>query len=282
MSASSHTAARRALTPTAQRRSESEHVVPETRDMIGRVRTVIGQAVAHHRRLALLYSGGIKSSLLLCLAEPWRDSVTVYTVRTGAEFPHMVAFTDTALEGWEHRIIETDLTASFRDRGIPANAVPIEHAHAFAPFFGEQRRPAIVDWVTCCLENRGKPGFEAVKRDGFAAVVHGQRLGDFRAHRAPTSYEGLEVIAPLWDTPRPAMWQAIKALGVQLPEQYPDFADSLDCAICPASLTPARRTWMAKRYPDQLRIAEALHAMVVSAVGGVLKGETTLHAHDPA
>jgi 3'-phosphoadenosine 5'-phosphosulfate sulfotransferase (PAPS reductase)/FAD synthetase len=59
--------------------------------------SMIADAVAKHSRVALLYSGGIESALLLRLIEPWRQQITVYTVRTGAEFPHMVAFMDRKL-----------------------------------------------------------------------------------------------------------------------------------------------------------------------------------------
>jgi 3'-phosphoadenosine 5'-phosphosulfate sulfotransferase (PAPS reductase)/FAD synthetase len=62
------------------------------------VETTIADAVGKHQRVALLYSGDIESALLLRLAEPWRQHITVYTVRTGAEFPHMVEFIDRHLE----------------------------------------------------------------------------------------------------------------------------------------------------------------------------------------
>lgn len=59
-------------------------------------------ALKRHGQIALLYSGGIKSSLLLQLMAPWRSRITVYNVRTGVEFPHMVAFMDRKLHDWDH------------------------------------------------------------------------------------------------------------------------------------------------------------------------------------
>lgn len=102
-----------------------------------------------------MYSGGIESALLLRLAELWRQQITVYTVRTGAEFPHMTAFIDRQLEPWDHKVIKTDLLASFKEFGIPASAVPIEHNPATASVLNlVERSPRIVPWTFCCLENR--------------------------------------------------------------------------------------------------------------------------------
>lgn len=248
---------------------------------IASVEDALADAAVHHNRIALLYSGGLESSLLLHLAEAWQDRTTVYIVRTGTEFPHMVAHTDRALDGWDHRIIESDVVASFRERGIPANAVPIEHAPAFAPVFGRRLLPAIVEWPMCCAENRNFPGYRAIVGDGMPVAFHGQRAGDFRGKRPPPAFEGIKLIAPLWEVTRDEVWDAVRDLGVIIPDHYDEFASSLDCSICPASLTPARRAWMTKHYPKQLQMAEALQAAVTKAVVEALNGEGTYHAHDP-
>jgi 3'-phosphoadenosine 5'-phosphosulfate sulfotransferase (PAPS reductase)/FAD synthetase len=136
----------------------------------------IADAVEKHGRVALLYSGGLESSLLLHLVAPWRDRITVYSVRTGAEFPHMVAFVDRKLQGWDHRVVRVDLGASFGDLGLPASAVPIEHVPGIASTLNiDERLPRIVPWTFCCVRNRWQPGCEAIKADGMMGVIHGQR-----------------------------------------------------------------------------------------------------------
>jgi 3'-phosphoadenosine 5'-phosphosulfate sulfotransferase (PAPS reductase)/FAD synthetase len=87
---------------------------------LAKVEHVLAETVTQHGNVALLYSDGIESTLLLHLAKPWQPNITVYTVRTGAEFPHMVAFIDRKLEPWDHRVIRSDLVASFRELGIMA------------------------------------------------------------------------------------------------------------------------------------------------------------------
>jgi 3'-phosphoadenosine 5'-phosphosulfate sulfotransferase (PAPS reductase)/FAD synthetase len=227
------------------------------------VESTIAETVAKHERVALLYSGGIESSLLLHLAVPWRDKITLYTVRTGAEFPHMVDFVDRKLSGWDHRVVRVDLGASFAELGIPASAVPIENMKGIGGMLNiNERLPHIVPWPLCCVRNRWQPGCEAIKADGLSIAIHGQRAGDY-PKSIPTTleYPGLELVSPLWSASRAEVLAAVTTLGIELPEHYGEYPSSLDCAVCPSSLTSKRRAWMAKRYPDVLTVAEGLQTV---------------------
>jgi 3'-phosphoadenosine 5'-phosphosulfate sulfotransferase (PAPS reductase)/FAD synthetase len=243
----------------------------------------IADAVRHHERVALLYSGGIESSLLLRLAEPWRPRITVYTVRTGTEFPHMVAFMDRKLEGWNHHVIPVHLVTSFDQLGLPSSVVPIEHMEGIASSLNvDERRPRIVPWSFCCARNRWQPGCEAIKRDGIAVAIHGQRAGDYpKGAPAALEYPGLELVAPLWGVSRDSVRKAVCELGIELPDHYGEYPSSLDCSVCPSSLTTKRRTWMAGRYPEHLAVAEKLHADVSQAVIAALDGDNTKNAFSP-
>jgi 3'-phosphoadenosine 5'-phosphosulfate sulfotransferase (PAPS reductase)/FAD synthetase len=240
----------------------------------------LAEAVGENQRVALLYSGGIESALLLHLMAPWRAQTTVYTVRTGAEFPHMVAFIDRALGGWDHRVITTDLVASFHQFGIPASAVPIEHMQGIETALNmEVSLPRIVPWPLCCSRNRWMPGNEAIKADGIGVVIHGQRAGDWpKSTPVRLAYPGLELVAPLWDVSRDEVWARIRELGIELPNHYAEYPTSLDCSVCPSALTTERRAWMAERYPKYLAIAEKLHTDVSQAVIAALDGDNTQNA----
>jgi 3'-phosphoadenosine 5'-phosphosulfate sulfotransferase (PAPS reductase)/FAD synthetase len=245
---------------------------------------MLADVVRRHKHAALLYSGGIESSLLLHLAKPWRSQVTVYTVRTGAEFPHMVAFIDRMLKGWDHRMITTDLVTSFDQLGLPASVVPIEHMQGIAATLScDERLPRIVPWTFCCARNRCPPGCEAIKADGIGAVIHGQRAGDYPkgAQGDHLAFPGLELVAPLWNVSRDSVWKGIRELGIELPDHYDEYPTSLDCSVCPAALTTKRREWMARRYPDHLAVAEKLHATVSRAVIAALDGDNTQNDFSP-
>jgi 3'-phosphoadenosine 5'-phosphosulfate sulfotransferase (PAPS reductase)/FAD synthetase len=237
-------------------------------------------AAGRHRHVALLFSGGMESSLLLHSAKPWRSQIRVYTVRTGAEFPHMIAFIDRMLEGWDHRVVTGDLVASFHEFGIPASAVPIEHMQGIAKTLSmDERLPRIVPWPLCCARNRSQPWCEAIKTDGVDVAVHGQRASDYpNATQERLEYPGIEMIAPLWNVSRDDVGEQIRELGIELPDHYGAYSSSLDCAVCPAALTTKRRAWMKGRYPQYLAVAEKLHADVSKAVIAALDGDNTQNA----
>jgi hypothetical protein len=110
-------------------------------------------------------------------------------------------------------------------------------------------------------------------------VIHGQRAGDYpKANPDLLDYEGLELVAPLWDVSRKDVWQAVRDLGLELPDHYSEYPSSLDCAICPSSLTTPRRAWMSLRYPEPLAVAEGLHSQVRDAVLAALDGDNTKNA----
>lgn len=255
---------------------------------IASVETTIADAVGKHQRVALLYSGDIESSLLLRLAEPWRQHITVYNMRTGAEFPHMVAFMDRQLEGWEHRVITRDLKASFVELGIPSSVLPIEHTQGISHEMKiNERLPRIVPWPLCCSRNRSLFDWDAFRRDRIEVVVSGQRAGDLGVSNpsrpvAPTFVPDeppTVVITPLWHVSRADLCKAVNDLGVELPDHYSEYPSSLACSVCPAALTTERRTWMRKRYPERLAVAEKLHEAVKHAVIEALDGDNTQNAY---
>lgn len=246
-------------------------------DWLVKATSVIEKAIKAESRVALFFSGGAESLMLLHLLEPWRHKVTVYTVRTGAEFPHMVEFIDRKLEGWDKRVVAADLHKSFRELGVPASAVPIEHLQGISGMIGgEDRLPRIAPWPFCCVRNRWLPGCEAVKADGFNIAVHGQRSSDFpNGTKARLEHPGLELVTPLWPVSRAKVLAAAGNLGLELPDHYSLYPSSLDCSVCPASLTTQRRAWMATRYPKELAAAESLQAEVRAAVVAALDGDNT-------
>lgn len=234
-------------------------------------------------RVALLYSGGIESCLLLHMLEPWRSQVTAHTVRTGAEFKHMIEFIDRKLSSWDHHIVRSDLVGSFREMGIPASVLPVEHTQGVAGVMNiAERAPRIAPWPMCCTVNRALPGYQAIGADGLRDVIHGQRAGDWTSGEPkPPSWNDvtkgilLSFHAPLWNVSRAEVFAAVESLGVELPGHYGEYASSLDCAVCPASLTAARRAWMSRNDPEALAVAEGLHAQVRAAVLASLEGDNT-------
>ena len=145
-------------------------------DTIASVTDALRNTIEKHQRIALMYSGGLESSLLLHLARPWRDNVRVYHVRTDSALPHMVSFVDHVLAEWDYRIVTVDVAASFRDFGIPAyDHAPGKHVQGVTEASIYERRPFITFWPACCSKNRNIPCWEAIISDGTKARAHGTR-----------------------------------------------------------------------------------------------------------
>jgi 3'-phosphoadenosine 5'-phosphosulfate sulfotransferase (PAPS reductase)/FAD synthetase len=259
------------------------------RDWLASVRRTLIELADKEGRIGLLYSGGLESSLLLKLLEPHRDKATVYTVRTGAEFPHMVQFTDRMLAPWDHHVITRDLMASFAELGLPSSVLPIEHTQGFAKHLdAPERTPRIVPWPLCCSKNRSVLDWELFYLHRLTTLISGQRAGDYASknpslNTAPPGEPDapqIKLVHPLWDVSREDVRKAVEALGIELPDHYGEFPDSLDCSVCPASLTARRRAWMAGRYPEHLAVAQKLHADVATAVITALDADNTAKARD--
>jgi 3'-phosphoadenosine 5'-phosphosulfate sulfotransferase (PAPS reductase)/FAD synthetase len=227
--------------------------------------------------VALLYSGGMESNLMLSLATPWKSQTTVFTTLTGVEFPHMRSFIETSIAGWSHVIARSDIQDYFQNKALPANVIPIENLAEAKEVFGLARRPYIIPWIQCCLQNRSEPAWQAVREAAITKCIHGQRKGDFAGERKSIAVEGLMMFAPLEDFSRQEVRDMCFELQVSLPTQYGEFDSSLDCSICPASLTPSRRSWMARHYHQELILAEQLQGLVSKAVLEALSGEHTFH-----
>jgi 3'-phosphoadenosine 5'-phosphosulfate sulfotransferase (PAPS reductase)/FAD synthetase len=250
-----------------------------TDQLIAAATKKLAAALDGQERLALLYSGGLESNLLLALARPWKERVTVFTAMTGEEFPHMLSFIQEALNGWDRKIIRTSVSEFFANVGLPANVMPIEHQPGLQEFFGAVREPRIVAWVECCIRNRNEPVWRAIKESGIVSAAIGQREKDWLGPRAAIAVEGFDVSAPFWANTRQEIRDMVAKLNVKIPAHYAEFDGSLDCACCPASLTPARRSFMRKYYPERLADAEAFQGIVSSAVANAMSGEATFHNH---
>lgn len=85
----------------------------------------IADAIERYGRVALAFSGGMESLLLLELARPHRDRVTVIWTNTGAMFPHMVDFIREATRGFDFVEARSDVRASFGKDGFPAKPFPL-------------------------------------------------------------------------------------------------------------------------------------------------------------
>jgi 3'-phosphoadenosine 5'-phosphosulfate sulfotransferase (PAPS reductase)/FAD synthetase len=221
------------------------------------IRTKISEAIHIHGRCALPFSGGFESSLLLHLAQPWKDQIVVITVDTGAVFPHVVSFFDKVLAGWNHKAVRTDVRTYLETTAGGRS---------------------LVSSSDCCYRHRTGPGQQAVKDLKLRAVLSDQLGGDRNVPADIRTFDGVTNIRMLWGYTRAEVQEMISALGVELPDHYPEFDAPHGCSICPAALTPSRATWMAKLYPEDLATAKKLEAEEVAGVRTALANRKAIPA----
>jgi hypothetical protein len=183
----------------------------------------IAEAIKLHGRLALPFSGGAESCLLLHLAEPSKEHISVVTVDTGAVFPHVREFMDRTLAGWNRKAIKTDVPAYLKT-ALPSPIFALLETLQSPIFLGEIRSAGakrIVPTFDCCTHHRGFPGARAVKEIGLRAAISEQIGGTW--NDPPQSFEGVEQVSPLIGHKRAEILEMIAAFKISLPENYPEF-----------------------------------------------------------
>ena len=237
----------------------------------------IAESVEIYGRLALPFSGGLENCLLLHLAQPWKDQITVFTMNTGATFEHVERFINRTLTGWNRKSIQTDISKYLADVALPSQVFSLIDLLRSPLDLGSGQMAdgrRIVTGLECCSHNRGFPGQQAIKDLNIRASVSDQIGGTWDEPRHIPSLDGVAVIAPMRGHSRPEIQEMISAFNVELPEHYPDFDAPHACSICPAALTPARQVWMAKLYPDDLLAAGTLSIAEAEAVRGLFAQRT--------
>lgn len=228
------------------------------------IASAAGTLCATKGRMALFYSGGAESGLLLHLLRPLRDVLTVVwsdpgTVAGDAEHVMRQA------GGWPHFVrVPVDRVAVWREHGLPSHLVPTALDPATR---GDKPPPPIFvqSNITCCGRVRNLPAFNWCNGNGVSLVIHGQRRGE----GSPMFRQEAEVgtWAPLANWTRADVMARVAHHGVPLPPQYREgYPKSFECAVCPADMDPARLGFLRRHHPehhaDTVRIAQGIMGAV--------------------
>ena len=215
---------------------------------------------ATKNKVALAYSGGAESGLLLHLLRPLREALIVVSVDPGT-LPGDAEHIARRVEGWPHVArIPMDRVASWREHGLPTKLLPVDLDPASQ---GDGRYPGLrlQSFNSCCLRVRMVPLVDWARAHGVTLLIHGQRRGEGSGLYAPHVEGGLW--GPLATWTRAEVMARVAHHGVPLPPQYAEGSPrSFECAICPADLDPARLGFLRRHYPDHhaetLRLARAV------------------------
>lgn len=206
-----------------------------------------------HERVALQVSGGKDSLTTLHLFKPWWDRLAVFWLNPGDPFPETVALMDeirakvpcfVEIAGRQKEIIERD--------GWPSDVVPQAYTtdgnFVFGPTpFKVQSR------LSCCYRALMLPMHEKMRALGVTCIIRGKRSEekDKTPSRSGETYEGIEMVYPLWDWTEREVLDYLAANGIALPESYQNASHSLDCMSCTAWWGEGLSHFLKAKYPDR-------------------------------
>lgn len=200
----------------------------------------------------MAFSGGKDSTVLLHKLIPWRHLVTVYWANPGAPFPHVEEFIRSTCTKWgfELKIVQPPVSVQnhIATNGLPVDMLPVDYTFMDRPV-------KLQGYTACCGPMFWYPLHDAMLADGHTIIVKGTKKSDRR--RSPiepgTIHNGIQYLMPLWDMTDQDIMAYVKIHGIELPEQYPEVNDSLDCWLCTAHIASgglAKFKYMQRRYPE--------------------------------
>lgn len=212
----------------------------------------------------LALSGGKDSTALAHLCEPWRDLVTLVTINTGFNFPHVLdsvrSFRD---RGFRLEEIQSDLLAVWNEHGVPATIIPAAHMFGLGH---DKPEPKMQPWFKCCALGITYPLIHFFRdQPKPLTFLHAQRAEDGAPGTEPGGVmaeqfrqiagAGIDVVAPLWGWSEDDIMTYIAEHDIELPEQYSHgIKDSLDCWCCPANYYgthgKAFADWFSRSNPE--------------------------------
>jgi 3'-phosphoadenosine 5'-phosphosulfate sulfotransferase (PAPS reductase)/FAD synthetase len=223
---------------------------PETLAMHeGVIVTAAGALATSSNHVALCYSGGAESGLLLHLLRPLSDLISVVWVNPGT-LAHEAEHVRKHAEGWPRFVeLPSDREAAWREQGLPTRLLPVE----LDPFFmGDAPRSATprTSNRACCERVRWRPMMQWAAEQGVTLLIHRQRRGEGTRLYEPG------ILPPHWGPL--ATWTRAEVMArlayhnVPLSRQYgAGYPASIECAVCPADLAPARLRFLKDHYPAE-------------------------------
>lgn len=235
-------------------------------------------------KLLVAFSGGKESILLADMLKQHKQAIELVWCNTQAMFPHMIEFVRAYRDkGYALVELQSDQPARLLREGLPSSVVPIDF------MFSKPGRPLkISDYITCCHELRSFPIAEYAVSKNNLLVVDGQRQQDGILNRngktMTPAYNGhsIQVTSPIWDWTTDEVMAYIQENGLELPSQYPQVMDSLECWSCTHNPTKQKIDYMRREYPELLQDLKPMLSYVytntISELDSQLKGAAYANA----
>jgi 3'-phosphoadenosine 5'-phosphosulfate sulfotransferase (PAPS reductase)/FAD synthetase len=173
-------------------------------------------------------------------------------------YPHVQEFVlRTCRElGANLKIVRPEMDAhKFTERfGLPSDVIPMESTEVMAQFAAIKPKTLLQPAVNCCSKMLWEPMQRSIKESGIKLVLRGTKACDHRqgVPHGHIDEDGIEYRSPLWDWSHDQVMEYLT--GKELPDQYPEIMDSMDCWICTGHMTgeyaKAKLDYAKLKYPE--------------------------------
>lgn len=203
-------------------------------------------------KVALQFSGGKDSLVLLSLLQPYWDRLTVYYCNSGDSFPEtdrLIA----AVKAIVPHFVEVQGRRPLVERhfGWPSDLLTPSSTD-FGQMVGETG-PTLTDRYTCCSLSIMQPMHERMKADGIEVILRGQRNSD--RLKSPVvngqAIDGFSIIYPIADFSEQQVFDYLVDNCIEIPPFYAEgMTSGGDCLHCTAWLEHGQHKYVAKHHPQ--------------------------------
>jgi len=198
----------------------------------------IDKVIARHNKIALYFSGGKDSTVLLDIMEPWLDKIMVVWINTGDAPKDVIELMAATKKRVPHFTEVLGNQPGVISRyGIPVDLIPPE---AMRPY-NEYIHPDTVKLQSrydCCYKSAWEPLQRYVEVNRYTLLIRGQRKGEqLRNHMDDSVVGTMEMFNPLLDWTEKEIFDYISEHQLTLLPHYKFATSSIDCCTCTAYLT---------------------------------------------
>lgn len=194
----------------------------------------INSLFERHEKVVLQLSAGKDSAACLWLLKPYWDRLTVLWCNQGDAYIETLQYMEriNALVP-KFAVVYGNQPQVIKQNGFPVDVVPVD-ATTIGQQISGNSEITVQSFLQCCSASFWIPMNDYVKRNGFTAVIRGQRNAD--ALKAPLQsgqiIDGIEYAFPIDDWTEE---EVIEYLGERIPDSYKrGLKTSLDCMSCTA------------------------------------------------
>lgn len=225
--------------------------------------------------IALLFSGGRDSLVLLHILEPWLGEIVIVWVNTGAAYESTLKQMAEVRNAVPHFVeLTSNQAADIEKWGWPVDIVPVKHD------WNQQGNltPKLQSSTLCCYKNISTPIETFLNEKGIKVCYVGQRQDEGNVdQRWDGQRQGIEFRYPLRKWTKKMVMDYVSKHNVKTPHYYSTEEKSRDCWNCTGFLSERRVAISNLSFYQRQEVLDRLSA-IKNAINGDMENLVKLTA----